>query len=669
MAKVPYTSEILSRKIATDLATRLYQFMQVNKLIDSLKLLNGSKQNDEDIKALREELNHLYTGYIDNSLENDEEVGKATEVFKDEELLDTIDKIAFMDSEKEIAEQLHPFIIQKMSSAVISKTQGYHKIDDNSSQGVELSLNGTLFTVLDKENSKIDAEDVANRIVEGRLQAEEIPAAVNALQAAKQKVLQRMKADWQTYESEHSPNPNIEVFRDYFEATLTESKDFHYKTYPETRNVLLCIRDDFADKETGSKTAFLKMAGYMLDCGYKQLLSPASAKVLNNNNYKDFIALIKHCYPENSEQVINTLLEVDNADNVESARRAAFDKKSKEFYCKFLSAVLVKKKEQNKAERIIGFDYQKYIMQNVSKYIGDLKDGYNNIAQHLHLADEKAAASLKDLIDDTAEKQIISVHHKIPVAAAVPLYVTLHPELHQASKMQELFKQLSNVCPQAVENRTPEDIVIIGLALNVFPGEAQKDNIAAIYKMSDEKKKAQALQVLQNKEVIRDLYQQYFPLNFADKKVIREEILRIVNDLANHTLPMGNVVHQKMEPNGNATISKVDDKIYINVQNTGKSGITTTDKINNATIFAAEYDIADLREIVGKLNDNFREGIVQVNPLLRNKDNQPQHQTVTVRCTLNLPGTGFMRRMRNILNTVQNVSPITYLRRAIGLNK
>lgn len=669
MANVPYTSEIKSRKIATDIATRLYQFMQVNKLIDSLKLFNGSKQNNEDIMALQKELNYLYTGYMDNSLKSDEEVSKAANVFKDEKLLDTVDKIAFMDSEKEITEQLHPFIIQKMSRAVMAETQGYNKIDDNLSQGVELSLNGTLFTILDKENNKMDAEDIANRIVSGRLQTEEIPTAVSALQAAKQKVLQRMKVDWQTYESEHSPNPNIEVFRDYFEATLTESKDFHYKTYPETRNVLLCIRDDFADRDTGSKTAFLKMTGYMLDCGYKQLLSPASAKVLNNNNYKDFIALIKQCYPENSEQVINTLLEVGNADDIESARRAAFDKKSKEFYCKFLSAILVKKKEQNKADRIVGFDYQKYITQNISKYIGDMKSGYNNIAQHLHLADEKAGDSLKDLIDDTAEQQIISVHHKIPVAAAVPLYVTLHPELHPANKLQKMFEQLKSTCPQAVENRTPEDIAIIGLALSVFPEESRKDNLAAIYRISDEKKKAKALQILQNKDAIRDLYQQYFPLEHADKKAIKEEILRIVNDPANHTLPTGNVVHQKMEPNGNATISKVDDKIFINVQNTGKSGITTTDKINNATIFAAEYDIADLREIVGKLNNNFKEGIEQVNPLLRNKDNQPQHQTVTVRCTLNLPETGFMHWMRNILNTAQNVSPITYLRRAIGLNK
>ncbi|MBR1826003.1 MAG: hypothetical protein IJ770_05400 [Alphaproteobacteria bacterium] len=94
---------------------------------------------------------------------------------------------------------------------------------------------------------------------------------------------------------------------------------------------------------------------------------------------------------------------------------------------------MVKKKEQNDSAREIHFDYQIYIDSGIKGYTSSLKSGSNDIATNLHLVDEAKAKSLKQLIDDTAENQIISVHHKIPVASAVPLYVQSHQELHSPS--------------------------------------------------------------------------------------------------------------------------------------------------------------------------------------------------------------------------------------------
>lgn len=125
--------------------------------------------------------------------------------------------------------------------------------------------------------------------------------------------------------------------------------------------------------------------------------------------------------------------------------------------------------------------------------------------------------------------------------------------------------------------------------------------------------------------------------------------------------PIGSVVHQKMEPNGHGTVSKKDDKLYINVQNTSKLGITTTDRINNNTVFAAEYGRDKINEIIKKLNPTYQKELSQYN--------KGDGNLVAARFSLNMPETNFMHRMRNLLNTVQRVNPIQLLKKAIGLEK
>ena len=673
MAQIPYTSEIKSNKISQDLATRLYQFMRINKLIDNLSMLNGSKQNNEDLLELSAKLEKLYTGYFDDSLEKPEDIEDAKRIFKDEELMDVAEKIAFADSDEDKMAQMRIYTAKKMAQTVMNGTP-YTEIDSGYADSTDLSLTGTLFIVLEKENRKIDSEDFANRIINGNLEPDEIPTAVNALQSAKQKVIQRLKADWQTYQDLRTENPNIKEYTEYFESVLSDNKEFNYKVYPETRNVLLCIREDFADKDNGSKPAFLKMMGCMLDCGQQQISSksPHTAKIMKESNYKAFVDLIQKQYPENTENVINTMLEVDgNAKNIEQARRAAFEKKGKELYVKFLSAVLVIKKEAVEAEHQTRFNYQRYVDENVASYITDLKKGQNNIAGDLHLTDESKAKSVKDIIDDTAENQIISVHHKIPVAAAVPLYLEQNSNLHPASKTQEMYDQVAKICPQAVENRTPKDIAIIGFALNVFSEEMRKDNIAQIYQISDKEVREKKLQVLKNKDAIREIYQKYFPLDTDTKTNAKKTILRIVNDPGNHALPLSKPVHQDAEPNGNINLSKSDTRVMINVKNTSRlTKQTTVDKIDNATVLMAEYDAFHLKEIAKSLSPNYKAALEQYNPAIRDdKNNQQQHQNIVARVVFKMPETTFIQSMRELLNKAQRAAPIQYMKNAIGISK
>ena len=661
MAKIPYTSEI-GKQISTDLATRLQQFLQIEKLIEAMSVVNNTPQNTKEIKAFGDEVSALYTDYMNNKL-SDDQVKKANTVFADEELMETADKIAESTDSAEKINLARLYTAKKMTDIAL-REGGYTKIGDGKDINTALNLTGVLFMILEKESKKINSEEFADRIVKGEFHSDELPLAVNTLQAARQKVMERLRTDWQTYKDTRAQNPNID--NEVFENLLSDKKEFHYKTYPELHNVLLCVRDDFNAKDTGSKPMFLKMVGNMLDCGQNQVNNQLSSAARRATAYSNFIGLIKQQYPENSDEVINTLLDI-NAENaskdVEKLRHEAFEKKSKELYCKFVSAVLVKKFEANEKEHRYNFDYQKYVESNIADYIAGMKNGENNIAANLHLVEESNAKSLKELIDDTAEHQVISVHHKVPVAAAVPLYVETHPELFKdKQKISEFIGELKKICPSAVENRTEKDLMIIGLGLAVFQEESRKDKPSEIMNISDEKKRAKAIQTLTHKNKIHEIYQKYFPLSGAETAKIREEILRIVNDPSNHMLPIGNDVHQKSEPNGNMAMIKQNDQIVSIIENISNlTGIKTTEKVSDTAIFAAQYDKSKFNEVVKKLKTPLREALEQYN--------KSEGSTLIQRALLKLPETSFIQKVRSILNSNQIGLSMDSMRKTIGLTK
>lgn len=657
MALAPYASDIKSRKIPSDLATRLQQFLQIQKLIEAMSVVGNTPQNTHDLQAFGNEISELYTGYMDNKL-SAEQAETADKIFADEKLMDLADKISESTDSAEKLEIVRSYTAQKITDIALQQA-GYVKISEGNGVNTGLNLAGTLFVILDRESKKINSEDFARRIIDGNLSAEEIPLAVNALQAAKQRVMTQLRTDWQTYKDSHTANANIEEQRQVFEDLLSDKKEFHYKTYPELHNVLLCIRDDFDAKDIGSKPMFLKMIGNMLDCGQNQVNNKSTSAARKTTAYNNFIKLIKQQYPDNSDEVINTLLDVGaktDAKEVEKLRREAFEKKSKELYCKFVSAVLVKYAENNKE-----INYQNYVDTSIAGYIDDLKKGRNNIAQNLHLADEKNSNSLKDLIDDTAEHQIISVHHKVPVAAAVPLYVETHPELHKdTQKVREFINEVRKRCPSAAENRTDNDLLIIGFGLTVFPEESKKDKSDEICKIADDKKRAKAIQTLKHKNIIYNLYQEYFPVD--NTRAIREEILRIVNDPSNHMLPIGNDVHQNSEPNGNMAMIKQNEQIVSVVENVSKvTGIKTTEKVNDMAVLAAQYDKSKFKQILPKLNSTLSKALEEYNKF--------ETPIISQRVLLKLPETPFISKIRNMLSSKHLGLTMDSMRKTIGLSK
>ena len=678
MAKNPNTSG-KHRKLPVDLATRLQQFLQIKKLIDAMSVVGNTPQNTKDLQAFGDEISTLYTGYMNDEL-SVEQAKTADTVFADEELMDLADKISENTGSAEKFTLTRRYATKKITALAL-KQAGFVTISEGEAVNTALELAGTLFTVLDKNNKKINSEDFALRIINGKLSDEEIPLAVNALQTANKTVVAQLRTDWQTYKDMRTPNANIEAQSEAFEDLLSDRMEINYKAYPELHNVLLCIRDDFSAKDVGSKQVFLKMVGNMLDCGQSLVKNDSTTSIRKNTDYNDFIKLVKQQYPDNSDNVINTMLDINadtDAKDVEKLRREAFENKSKELYCKFVSAVLVKKYDQNNDEHTHNFDYQRYVDVNIAGYISDMKkNGENNIANNLHLVDERKASSLKDIIDDTAENQIISVHHKTPVASVVPIYVKMHPELHKdTAKVSSFINEIKKRCPNAAEKYTENDLLIIGFGLSVFPEESKKDKPSDILKITDERKRAQALQTLANKNAIYELYQQYFPLSDDAKLKAKEEILRMANDPSEHMLPIGKDVHQNSEPNGHMSMIKQNEQIVSVVKNVSKlTGKETIEKVNDMTILSAQYERSKIEQILPKLKSPLREALMEYNKIdnqsnrTDNKNNKSENPIITQRVLMRFPETKFIKKVRENLNSIRRGLTIDSIRQAIGLTK
>jgi len=437
MADNPYNKEINSARISKDLATRLLQFRQVYQITQAINILNGSKQNDEDLQTLGLRIGAQYNDYMEEKLPA-AAGAKLEETFTQyPDLMDLaaaqVDEATPQMSKIELMRQ---FAARHIVEMTLRKDGWTDKLSEAEATDVNLSLQGTLYTILEKENKKINADDLAARIIKGELDQAEIPMALTALKSAEKKIKEQMKSDWQTYEDMRQPHPVIEEHRTDFENIVYDSKQIRYKPYPELRGVRLCIRDDFNSPD-GSKRTFLKIMGALIDTGANIANSSSGSVNGIGKNYDTFVALMKKEYGENVEKIIDTVLLGDKVANAtDKERKEAFAKKGTELYCKFLGAVLVKKQETEAQKNNYRFNYTGYIKANVARYIADMKEGLNNITEDLQLADERNLTSLKEMKDDTAEQQIISVHHKIPVASITAVYADMHPELHPADKMQ-----------------------------------------------------------------------------------------------------------------------------------------------------------------------------------------------------------------------------------------
>lgn len=275
----------------------------------------------------------------------------------------------------------------------------------------------------------------------------------------KQKILkEKIYHDLQTYQEAEFKNPVIEEMLPDIKAHINGVKiTLNYETPKKTKPFREKLRNDFK-KNGGSKETTLILNGLLAENG-KNLIKYGSAV----SNYDDFENLIKKYYAgEDYQQIIDAALNIQrdgkDENTLRQERRQAYDEKSRILYCQLMASLLSEKRLYDIENGNSGIDYGLYIQTLENKYIRSLCGGQNNVsALGMTDAGHTAAAAnageewkiRKQIMDDTAENQIVSVHHHLPLGAADDVVTRFFGQLNDEEKFAkacELVNQLGNNC-------------------------------------------------------------------------------------------------------------------------------------------------------------------------------------------------------------------------------
>lgn len=269
---------------------------------------------------------------------------------------------------------------------------------------------------------------------------------------------EKMYLDLQTYQDTDMPNPVIEKMLPEIKANISGIRIvLNYETPKSTKSFREKLRDDFK-RLGGSQKTTLKLTGLLAENGKNLIRSP-----LSRSNYDDFEKLMKDYFgQDNYQKVIDTALGVKTTaadkENLSQERRKSYNAKSQKLYCQLVASLLTQKRQHDLESGNRGTDYGIYIKTVDLQYIRALNNGENNmkLLGFAELNDTRGSGDLKteyqisrQIVDDTAEKQVVSVHHHLPLGAAHDVITRLQgpmPEDEKLKKCCELVNILGNNC-------------------------------------------------------------------------------------------------------------------------------------------------------------------------------------------------------------------------------
>ncbi len=275
----------------------------------------------------------------------------------------------------------------------------------------------------------------------------------------KQKILrEKIYLDLQTYQDTGLPNPVIEEMLPDIKAHVNGIKiSLNYDTPKSTKPFRERLRDDFK-RRGGSREATLILNGLLAENGKNLIRKPSAA-----SNYDDFEKLLREYYGEkNYSKILDEALGIKtdgkNDDVLQQERRQVYNQKSKDLYCQLVASLISEKRKYDIENSNRGIDYGMYVQTIDHQYIRPLCSGRNNIGA-LGMVDAGSTAASasaseerkfrKQIMDDTAENQVASVHHHLPLGAADDVITRFFGKLDEEEKFAkscELVNLLGNNC-------------------------------------------------------------------------------------------------------------------------------------------------------------------------------------------------------------------------------
>lgn len=275
----------------------------------------------------------------------------------------------------------------------------------------------------------------------------------------KQKILrEKIYLDLKTYQDTGLPNPVIEEMLPDIKAHVNGIKiSLNYETPKSTKPFRERLRDDFK-RRGGSREATLILNGLLAENGKNLIRKPSAA-----SNYDDFEKLLREYYGEkNYSKILDEALGIKtdgkNDDVLQQERRQVYNQKSKDLYCQLVASLISEKRKYDIENSNRGIDYGMYVQTIDHQYIRPLCSGRNNIGA-LGMVDAGSTAASasaseerkfrKQIMDDTAENQVASVHHHLPLGAADDVITRFFGKLDEEEKFAkscELVNLLGNNC-------------------------------------------------------------------------------------------------------------------------------------------------------------------------------------------------------------------------------
>ena len=288
----------------------------------------------------------------------------------------------------------------------------------------------------------------------------------------------RLIRDFKTYESQSVKNPVIEWIREDIEE-YTFDKDqkleLDYSITTEQKPFREALRGKF---NKNPKIDFFKFYGRILADGRNIAQNPSMSP-----SYPQFCQTLQSLAGDKDlGGVIDEALGISTKgmqpNQAESARQKAYIEKAKELYFKTIAGIICQKYEYIKRTNQ-DCDFGIYLQTINNKYIKGLTEGKNDLAVLAFQDPQKKTKKLsyaeelkmiKELRDETAEQQIISIHHgEITIGAASDVCERIVPCLDMHKKIEkssEIVNHLSNfvyVIGQDVhQSMEPNGIIKIG---------------------------------------------------------------------------------------------------------------------------------------------------------------------------------------------------------------
>lgn len=428
MAKALSPQNNLSKKIFIDVALLDYCRManvseaDIDKLYEKVEMLNNEAFNDE------EALNIV----IENGL----------------------DEITSRDKLKDRLEQ--------MKSKLAEKIFEYYAIEGNSENA------GLIAAALTAAGAnKKEASVLAGAICEKRLQEpfkndqRLADRLVGILFSNQKKLKEKLSQEFRIYQDTRTANPVIEQIKpDILEyiGGVAKSNVFEYETRKEQYDFRQKLRGDFS-RAGGIRENFVKLSGLLAENGMKLVRGEAQS-----SNFDAFSGIVRNLYGDDYAAELDKALGVpDNTPESErdAARKERYEAKSREMYLKLMAGILTKKMEyDDQAVSSYGQagNYGVYVSTVENKFIRKMVEGVVDVRSLCleNAVDNTPAASFREekemyrkSLDETAERQIVSVHHKLPLGAAYDVHDRLYGKVLPEEKLKNscaLVNNAGNMC-------------------------------------------------------------------------------------------------------------------------------------------------------------------------------------------------------------------------------